>query len=95
MCNAQRSGRAHEKLEQMRGSTGYLMKSAGGSVKSTEDKQLQTERPAVQPRALCPHGDDDPQLHHVSAAACRSSAPSCSSPLLPSPPRLLTPIAKA
>ena len=53
MCNAQRSGRAHEKLEQMRGSTGYLMKSAGGSVKSTEDKQLQTERPAVQ-RMLMP-----------------------------------------
>jgi hypothetical protein len=50
MCQAQ--GR-HDKLEQMRGATGYLMKSAGGSVKSTEDKQMQTERPAVQ-RMLMP-----------------------------------------
>lgn len=45
---------AHEKLEQMRGSTGYLMKSAGGAVKSTDDKQMETtERPAVQ-RMLMP-----------------------------------------
>lgn len=50
MCQAQAQGRhiSHDKLEQMRGATGYLMKSAGGTVKSTEDKQMQTERPAVQ-----------------------------------------------